>query len=136
MTDISFCIEEEHTGLRQNISILLIGNMLVSAPWITLISPIITAGNLLTNESKSYDYSEPGFSEQTGPFTQLVWKATRQLRCAVTNNSAHNSDGEALGWFVVCEYAPSGNVVGRCKANVLPSTLDAWLGPDASHVEL
>jgi recyclin-1 len=81
------------------------------------------------NESKSYDYSAPGFSEQTGHFTQLVWKATRQLGCAVTNCSAYdpnNSNGEAFGWFVVCEYAPPGNVVGDGNklftANVLPPT--------------
>jgi hypothetical protein len=74
------------------------------------------------NESQYYDFDAPtGFSEQTGHFTQLVWKGTTEVGCGVTNcppvsSSSSSSDDSgsnpAQGWFVVCEYRPPGNVVG------------------------
>lgn len=30
----------------------------------------------------AYNYSAPGFSQETGVFTQLVWKASTQVGCA------------------------------------------------------
>ncbi|KUL87676.1 hypothetical protein ZTR_05889 [Talaromyces verruculosus] len=81
-------------------------------------------------ESDKYKYSPPtGFSEKTGHFTQLVWKATTDVGCGVADCSAkHNDgsggDGKAVGWFLVCEYWPPGNVVGDhneyFKENVQP----------------
>jgi Cysteine-rich secretory protein family len=69
------------------------------------------------DESAKYDFSKPtGFSEQTGHFTQLVWKATTDVGCGVANCSADDADdgadGKAVGWFLVCEYWPVGNVEG------------------------
>jgi len=81
------------------------------------------------SESDKYKYSPPtGFSEKTGHFTQLVWKATTDVGCGVADCSANNSDnsddGKAVGWFLVCEYWPPGNVVGDhneyFKENVQP----------------
>lgn len=58
------------------------------------------------DERQYYDYNNPGFSEQTGHFTQLVWKNTTAVGC-----------GSKLcgtsGWFLVCEYWPRGNVIGE-----------------------
>lgn len=80
-------------------------------------------------ESDKYRYSPPtGFSEKTGHFTQLVWKATTDVGCGVADCSANlddkNGDGKAVGWFLVCEYWPPGNVVGDhneyFKENVEP----------------
>lgn len=81
-------------------------------------------------ESKKYKYSPPtGFSEKTGHFTQLVWKATTYVGCGVADCSAYNDnndggDEKAVGWFLVCEYWPPGNVVGDhneyFKENVEP----------------
>lgn len=71
-----------------------------------------------------YDFSKPtGFSEETGHFTQLVWKGTREVGCAAVDCGLTDPDGEkgedgdvgwkrAQGWYVVCEYGPAGNVVG------------------------
>ena len=47
------------------------------------------------NEQADYDYSNPGFSEQTGHFTQLVWKTTTAVGCGRTNCNGDNSVG---GW--------------------------------------
>ncbi|KAH6603637.1 hypothetical protein Trco_008412 [Trichoderma cornu-damae] len=45
------------------------------------------------NEDEKYNFNDPGFTEETGHFTQLVWKATREVGC-----------GRKLcgtrGWFV------------------------------------
>lgn len=63
------------------------------------------------NEEEEYNFNDPGFSEETGHFTQLVWKATRGVGC-----------GRKLcgtrGWFVVCEYWPRGNVGGEYEEEV------------------
>ncbi|ORY95871.1 CAP domain-containing protein [Syncephalastrum racemosum] len=55
------------------------------------------------DEYKDYDYSNPGFTEGTGHFTQVVWKGTKQLGCALSDCS-----GKPL---YVCEYSPAGNIV-------------------------
>lgn len=64
-------------------------------------------------EAQDYNYSRPGFSEQTGHFTQLVWKDTTTVGC-----------GRRLcgtrGWYLVCEYWPRGNVVGEFSDEVDP----------------
>lgn len=84
-------------------------------------------------ERKMYNFKLPtGFSEETGHFTQLVWKATTQVGCAAVN-CGYDDDAQdketgnfekALGWYVVCEYAPAGNVMGKhkkwFKMNVVP----------------
>jgi hypothetical protein len=33
-------------------------------------------------ERINYNWNDPGFSESTGHFTQLVWKATTQVGCS------------------------------------------------------
>lgn len=59
-------------------------------------------------------------SAETGHFTQLVWKATQQVGCARTecNGGQEGGEGDAPGWYVVCEYAPRGNVIGQFVENV------------------
>lgn len=63
------------------------------------------------NEEAKYNFNDPGFSEETGHFTQLVWKTTTTVGC-----------GRKLcgtrGWFVVCEYWPRGNVGGEYAKEV------------------
>ncbi|QUC23612.1 uncharacterized protein UV8b_07853 [Ustilaginoidea virens] len=58
------------------------------------------------NEAGGYDFAEPGFSHDTGHFTQLVWKATTAVGCG------RRLCGQR-GWYLVCEYWPRGNVVGE-----------------------
>lgn len=59
-----------------------------------------------------YDYKKGGFSLATGAFTQIVWKSTKKLGCAVFIKNS-----EAYG---ICQYSPAGNYAGKFKENVLP----------------
>ncbi|KAF2142164.1 uncharacterized protein K452DRAFT_227367 [Aplosporella prunicola CBS 121167] len=68
------------------------------------------------NEAAAFDFQDPGFSKQTGHFSQLVWKGTTSVGCARKDCSA--SEGSADGWYVVCEYSPRGNVIGAFEGNV------------------
>lgn len=66
------------------------------------------------DEEAKYDYAHPEFSESTGHFTQLVWQNTTSVGCgAVDCNSS-----SLQGWYLVCEYAPAGNVAGEYRAQV------------------
>ncbi|CEJ56700.1 hypothetical protein PMG11_02900 [Penicillium brasilianum] len=101
------------------------------------------------DERKFYNFDKPtGFTEKTGHFTQLVWKSTTEVGCAAIDcgytednekerrDAGDSSTGRLLsreldgstraqGWYVVCEYTPTGNVVGDhneyFKKNVKPS---------------
>ncbi|CAF0948007.1 unnamed protein product [Didymodactylos carnosus] len=68
------------------------------------------------NEIKYYNFNKPGFSSQTGHFTQVVWKSTQTVGCGIGYASRN-------GWnqaYVVCNYLPAGNVLGQFVQNVLP----------------
>lgn len=58
------------------------------------------------DEIKLYDYKKPGFSEETGHFTQLIWNSTTELGCAIVN--CNNEWGQ----YTICEYQKAGNIVG------------------------
>ena len=65
------------------------------------------------NELDLYNFRNPGFSGATGHFTQVVWKGSTGLGCAVTRCNAE-------GPIYVCHYTPAGNYVGQFEENVLP----------------
>ncbi|KAJ8294754.1 Repressed by EFG1 protein 1 [Rhodotorula toruloides] len=75
------------------------------------------------DEEKMYDYNNPGFTHDTGHFTQTIWKATTQLGCYYGKCNGIMQSGQ-LGGFLVCEYYPAGNIVGDnnkyFRENVLP----------------
>lgn len=62
--------------------------------------------NMWGGERTKYDYNNPGFSSQTGHFTQMVWKNTKSIGCAWKQCPG------SVGTFVACEYSPAGNIVG------------------------
>ncbi|XP_056603219.1 uncharacterized protein glipr2 [Triplophysa dalaica] len=66
-------------------------------------------------EIKDYNFSRPGFSSQTGHFTQVVWKDTKELGIGLA------TDGNTT--FVVGQYLPAGNIsnAGYFQKNVLPA---------------
>lgn len=72
------------------------------------------------NENRYYSYKNPGFSHTTGHFTQVVWKSSEKLGCAVAICNGKNG---TYGKFLVCEYDPPGNVdtPAYFAENVLPS---------------
>ena len=51
------------------------------------------------------DVSTTGRWEDVGHYTQLVWKDTREVGCAIASNP--RSD------YLVCRYWPGGNVIGQ-----------------------
>mmetsp|Transcript_65307 Transcript_65307/g.120304 ORF Transcript_65307/g.120304 Transcript_65307/m.120304 type:complete len:341 (-) Transcript_65307:38-1060(-) len=73
------------------------------------------------DEIKDYDFNNPGFSSATGHFTQVVWKSTTKVGCAVTKCSTLKGLGWSDAWMFVCEYSPPGNYQGQFATNVLPA---------------
>jgi uncharacterized protein YkwD len=51
------------------------------------------------------DVSTTGRWEDVGHYTQLVWKDTREVGCAIASNARRD--------MLVCRYSPAGNVVGQ-----------------------
>ncbi|XP_066436116.1 uncharacterized protein [Eleutherodactylus coqui] len=68
------------------------------------------------DEIKNYDFGRPGFRSNTGHFTQVVWKDSKEVGVGVA------TDGNGL-FFVVGQYNPAGNITnpGYFERNVLPS---------------
>ncbi len=64
------------------------------------------------DEIKGYSFKQPGFSMQTGHFTQVVWRGTKSLGCG-------KSQCKGLDIWV-CEYDPPGNWEGQYRQQVLP----------------
>ena len=69
-------------------------------------------------EVADYDYGKPGFSVDTGHFTQVVWKETTQIGCGVAQGPRMLAGRNATINYVVCHYAPDGNN-GDYPTNVL-----------------
>ena len=63
-------------------------------------------------EVENYDFAAPGFSIETGHFTQLCWADTARVGAGVGRN------GDLL--FVVMNFDPPGNYLGTFEANVFP----------------
>ncbi|KAJ7205177.1 CAP domain-containing protein [Mycena pura] len=75
--------------------------------------PIPAAIQDWANEVSQYDPNNPMFSH----LTQMVWKATTQLGCAV-QTCPDLFSGLPPAAFYVCEYFPAGNVIGEFAQNV------------------
>jgi hypothetical protein len=68
---------------------------------------VVTSIDAWGDERRNYNFKDPGFSEETGHFTQLVWKNTTTVGCGRVEC------GQGKGWYLVCEYWPRGNVIGE-----------------------
>ncbi|XP_028391024.1 uncharacterized protein LOC114515905 [Dendronephthya gigantea] len=66
------------------------------------------------NEIKDYDFDNPGFSADTGHFTQVVWVKSTQLGVG----KAEKTNG---GTVLVFRYTPPGNYRGQFSENVKPA---------------
>ncbi|KIJ98325.1 hypothetical protein K443DRAFT_104102, partial [Laccaria amethystina LaAM-08-1] len=56
--------------------------------------------------------NNPGFSPATGHFTQVVWKSTTQVACAMVNCGPGTIFPQA-STYTVCRYTPPGNIQGQ-----------------------
>ncbi|EFJ45286.1 hypothetical protein VOLCADRAFT_94353 [Volvox carteri f. nagariensis] len=61
----------------------------------------------------AYGVSQPADWHSVGHFTQVIWKASTDLGCAVATCNGGQQ-------FQVCRYSPPGNVQGQYAENVLP----------------
>jgi uncharacterized protein YkwD len=71
------------------------------------------------DEVSAYNYANPGFSSETGHFTQVVWKSSTKLGCGAAKGTARVSGRNYNAFYVVCHYAPAGNFQGQFPNNVL-----------------
>ncbi len=67
------------------------------------------------DEEPLYDYNNPGYSSETGHFTQVVWNGTTEIGCGFVSNCPGDYD---TIW--VCQYAPAGNILNQFLENVFP----------------
>jgi len=67
-----------------------------------------------TDESKDFDPGNP----QPSHFTQVVWKGTTQLGCAVAQCDGIFNASFGKAAFHVCEYSAQGNIIGAFALNV------------------
>ena len=74
--------------------------------------------NLWYNEKIHYDYSKPGFTYETGHFTQLVWKNTKSVGFGISIDAKTNYI------YMVMQFYPPGNVQNEFKYNVLNDGVD------------
>ena len=68
-------------------------------------------------EEANYDYSTGKAKKDglvIGHFTQLVWKKSKKIGCAIANGPWGDYDG----YFVCCDYYPAGNMLNQYIANV------------------
>jgi pathogenesis-related protein 1 len=59
-------------------------------------------------EQANYDYATNSCTGVCGHYTQVVWRGTRELGCAIGN-----CPGLTFGNSIVCNYGPGGNVGGQ-----------------------
>ncbi|KAF5874820.1 putative extracellular scp domain-containing protein pry1 protein [Botrytis fragariae] len=68
--------------------------------------------NYLGLERQFYNWSEPGPTNSTKQFTQMVWKSTTSVGCAWNNCPPGSSPDPAtpgVSLFLLCQYYPKGN---------------------------
>lgn len=64
---------------------------------------VISGINMWYDEITKYDYNNPGFSMETGHFTQLVWKSTKAIGVGVAKSAFSRV-------LVVMHFSPPGNI--------------------------
>lgn len=71
---------------------------------------------------KAYNFSTPGFTQESGLFTQVVWKSSARLGCAYQQCPTLRRTSWSDVILVICNYDPAGNFgdPNEYKRNVLP----------------
>ncbi|TFK65332.1 PR-1-like protein [Pluteus cervinus] len=76
--------------------------------------------------------ADPGFSQNTRDFTQVVWRSTRSVACALSSCPSGTIFPNQPAKFCACHYSPPGNIQGRYRQNVgrprrgSPGSSDPW----------
>lgn len=80
-------------------------------------TPADMVTDMWVSEYKDYNFQSGGFGEGTGHFTQVVWKGTTQVGCAVKTSCKDQYGGTFE--YIKCDYSPPGNYLGEFQQNVL-----------------
>lgn len=74
-----------------------------------------TLNGWVEREAPDYDYASNSCSGVCGHYTQVVWRNSTKVGCAVHQCDSINVGGTPWNnaYFVVCNYAPGGNYVGQ-----------------------
>jgi glioma pathogenesis-related protein 2 len=75
--------------------------------------------NFWYSEVANYNYMKPGFSDNTGHFTQVIWKNSLELGCGAARGTVFLEGKEVGAFYVVCQYSPAGNSSRQFATNVL-----------------
>ncbi len=69
------------------------------------------------DEIQLYSFKNPQYSEETGHFTQMVWKSSQKMGVGV----ALSANGREV--YIATNYYPAGNIInpGYFEKNVLPA---------------
>ena len=70
------------------------------------------------DEVENYNYDKPGFSDNTGHFTQVVWKGSTQVGCGAAQGTETIEGTKYNAFYVVCQYTAPGNMSVAFPANV------------------
>jgi glioma pathogenesis-related protein 2 len=88
-------------------------------------APAIDSDQLIASAVKSwydevalYSYKNPGFSHETGHFTQIVWKDSTKMGCGAAKGVATLQGRQYNAFYIVCQYNPPGNVQSLFSSNV------------------
>jgi len=71
--------------------------------------------DLWYNEVNFYKFENPGFSPETGHFTQLIWRSTTKIGYGISRSGSNT--------YVVMQFDPCGNVNNQFDQNVLSKTI-------------
>ena len=114
LTHVSRCIFQHDANRAYGANLYTINSTVSSEE-----KAVQDAVALWYRESKDYKYDDPKFSMNTGSFTQVVWKASTKVGCAVAKCRIGT---ESAITIVSCKYHEPGNFPDKFKENVLPPT--------------
>lgn len=89
-----------------------LGENLYAATGQEAISVIV---GLWASEKANYDYATNGcaLARDCGHYTQLVWRDTTKVGCALKRCTTGSPLGSGAWYFGVCNYDPPGNFIGQ-----------------------
>lgn len=107
----------EHNGNRSETYPGYVGENLAlfSSGWPVNSIVESTLSNWVEGEMDDYDYATNSCSGQCGHYTQVVWRATQRVGCAVQQCGSFTNLSSSWdnGYMVVCNYSPGGNYAGQ-----------------------
>ncbi|KAK3752753.1 hypothetical protein QZH41_018719 [Actinostola sp. cb2023] len=102
------------TGQR-NMAVNLGQNLAKLAGMMTCDDAGEIASNLWYSQAKNYSYSDPRLNADTDTFTQVIWKASKEMGVGCSRTETNDSGPV----YIVALYRPAGNIPRIIRDNVL-----------------